>query len=203
MKVSAASGTEQGLHVTNQDALLISLDKKLFAVADGVTTTPHSERASHEAVRLLEQLYPAPLDELAINLNKTISAMNDMGTTTLTAAVIRGEILEVVHVGDSSLFLIRDTVLKVTEDDSTPGSRVIVQVLGKGTVQPHLYRLRLQKGDIIVLATDGVANYLSPEELKKGVNLPLDRVPAQLIRTAKAKKKLYEDDKTVVVVAVD
>ncbi|MBL7160670.1 MAG: protein phosphatase 2C domain-containing protein [Candidatus Aenigmarchaeota archaeon] len=203
MNIQSFGKSERGIHLQNQDSFLLAPEKGLFAVADGVTISRgDSKQASTAAVKLLEEEFEGNLEQTFLEINKEISELEGAGTTTLTAARIKGQALEVAHVGDSSLFLVREGIRKVTEDDSTHGSNVLKQVIGKGNPKPHLYKLPLKSGDIILLATDGAAKHLDENDILKALKGPLENVPAELIKQAYKKRKLYEDDKTIVMVKV-
>jgi serine/threonine protein phosphatase PrpC len=202
MKIRAFGRSEKGLHLRNQDAFLVDAGRGLFAVADGVTVSRgRSEKASREAVRILKAGF-RDLESAFLSISKKIAGMKDAGTTTLTVALVKGGRLEVGHVGDSCLFIVRGGVKKITEDDSVPGTNVLTQVMG-GKIKPHFYRVRLKKGDCIVLATDGVAKYVGEREMLDALAGKPEDAPQKLISAARRKPKLYEDDKTVVVIKVD
>ncbi len=104
-----------------------------------------------------------------------VAAEKGMGTT-LVAAVIRGNELFTAHVGDSRLYLIRDgQIVFVTEDHSfvreqvrnnilteeeaqkSSMRHVITRSLGNmPEVEVETHRMEIQKGDIVVLCSDGL-----------------------------------------------
>ena len=192
--------SEKGLHLKNQDAFFINREKGLFAVADGVTLSKNSEKASRTAIDALKG-FDGNIERFFFGVNEKVRKLKD-GTTTLTVASIKNNILEVGHVGDSSLFLMRNKIKKITEDDSIEGSNILTQAMGMERIKPHFYRMRIKKGDVLLLATDGVAKYIGEKEVLHVLEERLERVPQQLIQIAKKKPKLYEDDKTVVVVKI-
>jgi protein phosphatase len=102
-----------------------------------------------------------------------------MGTT-LVAAVIQGDRLTVAHVGDSRAYLLRDSRLRpMTVDHSwieeqvrrgsltradaeqSPYRNWITRSLGMGEgCEPDIVAERLQTGDMVLLATDGLTGML-------------------------------------------
>jgi len=202
MEIQAYGKSEKGLHLTNQDAFIVDVEKGVFAVADGVTISRgKSEKASQAAVSLFHEL-TGDMESIFQETSTRIQNMDHAGTTTLTAVRITGTSLEVGHVGDSALFLVRNGVRKITEDDAQPRTNVLTQVMGR-SIRPHLYQQELREGDVLLLATDGVAKYVSGQEILEIIaSVSLEKIPSALISCAKEKKKLYEDDKTVVVVRV-
>ena len=203
MELKAYGKSEKGLHLENQDSFLIDLEKSLFAVADGVTISNGDSRLASQAAISALKGFSGDLEKSFEYINRKIKSIKNAGTTTLTAAFVKGSQLLVGHVGDSSLFLVHGkSAEKVTEDDSVEGSNVLSQVLGRGKPVIHLYKTMVKEGDVIILATDGVAKYIEEKEILLALKKNLGNVPNSLIEAARQKKKLYEDDKTVVVVAV-
>ncbi|MBI4020943.1 MAG: protein phosphatase 2C domain-containing protein [Candidatus Aenigmarchaeota archaeon] len=198
--MDASGASEKGLHLANQDGFLIDLKRGLFAVADGVSTSRHGGEASAKAIAVLSQEFAGDLEAAFQSAHAQVRKLD--GTTTLTAAHVHGSILDVAHVGDSALFLIAGKVTRITDSDTAEGSNVITQVIGGRSIMPHLYRLHARPGDTILLATDGVANYLTSREIAKAAAGQVADAPAALLAVARKKTKLYEDDKTVVVVRV-
>ena len=111
-------------------------------------------------------------------------ANEGMGTT-LVSAVIVGHRAEILNVGDSRAYLIRDKALEqITRDHSVvaelvergeltpeqalhhPNRNLITRAVGvEQTVESDLFSLRLRRGDRLLLCSDGLSNTLSEEEL--------------------------------------
>ncbi len=106
--------------------------------------------------------------------------------TTVVAAVIRGRELIVGSVGDSPAFLMRDaSARKLTMDhtvetmrreagdpldDGDPTGRKLVRVLGSSpSVKVDIISGPVREGDCIVLCSDGLTRYLTPEEIEQTV----------------------------------
>lgn len=107
-----------------------------------------------------------------------------MGTT-LVAAYIAGSEAYVVNVGDSRAYLLnRDGVQRITTDHSLvqlmvqrgeltreeaksyPAKNLITRAIGtEPTVECDLFRHTLQKGDCLLLCTDGLSNLLDDQEM--------------------------------------
>jgi serine/threonine protein phosphatase PrpC len=141
-----------------------------------------------------------------------------MGTT-LTAALILWPKAHVVHVGDSRCYLLRRSSLEqVTTDhtvaqklsdaglygldDHQPGRwrNVLWNVIGGRTseVLPQVSTLDLRWGDALLLATDGLTDSLSEEDLLRRVHegQTAEAVCASLIQAARVRKGT--DDMTVI-----
>lgn len=186
----------------NEDTIGIYEDMKynLFVVCDGMGGHNAGEVASALAkdtvINTIEESFdeqdPGSSLEHAVNLaNEEIFALsltdiqlNGMGTTVTAALSYQGK-LYVAHVGDSSLFWIRDQrIKKVTKDHSLvqelvdsgnldqedakhhPNKNIITRAVGtKNKVIVDTFVLDTTKEDIFVLCTDGLTDSISDEEI--------------------------------------
>lgn len=109
-----------------------------------------------------------------------------MGAT-LTAAAVRGQMLDFVQVGDSRAYLIRGPEIKlatkdqslvqqlvdvgqITQEDAETHMfrNVILQALGaQNELTPVMSRVSLQRGDMVLLCSDGLSGKLRAEEMKE------------------------------------
>ena len=109
---------------------------------------------------------------------------NGMGTT-LVAALVRGRKVTVIHVGDSRAYAItRDGIRQVTRDHSVvqmmldrgelkpeqarnyPGKNLITRAIGtEGTVKSDLAHFSLERGDSLLLCSDGLSNMMDEQEI--------------------------------------
>ena len=105
--------------------------------------------------------------------------------TTLTLCLTRDEEYHVGHVGDTRAYLIRDeTITQLTEDDSWVGEAVrrgqmtqeeaqsspfrnqLLKTVGTAlTVEPTLYSGKLAANDVLLLCSDGMTEYVMPDEM--------------------------------------
>jgi protein phosphatase len=108
-----------------------------------------------------------------------------MGTTMVSAMYSEGTMV-IGHVGDSRVYLMRGGRLsQITEDhsllndyikakrltqeeiDNFPHKNVIVRALGmKETVQVDIYKVKPEKGDVILMCTDGLSGMVTDPELQ-------------------------------------
>ena len=129
-----------------------------------------------------------------------------MGTT-CTAAIVLPDRMSVAQVGDSRAYLLRDGRLQRMTRDQTMAEElvdagalrpdqvstyryrhVLVQAVGtKSIIEPVTSEARLQRGDRILLCSDGLHGVLDDGALQKimGAGAPADVVP-QLIAAALA-----------------
>lgn len=108
-----------------------------------------------------------------------------MGTTVVVATVI-GHYLYVANVGDSRLYLITDKITQITKDHSLveemvrigeinreqarnhPDKNIITRAVGiKKEVKIDFFDMRLEKGDLILMCSDGLSNMLEDREIEE------------------------------------
>ena len=106
-----------------------------------------------------------------------------MGTT-FVAAVVDDETLYVANLGDSRLYLIKDDITQITMDHSLveelirtgqldrnkgrnhPEKNIITKALGiSDQVAPDFFEVKLDKGDKLLLCSDGLTNMVEDDEL--------------------------------------
>jgi PPM family protein phosphatase len=140
-----------------------------------------------------------------------------MGAT-FTGAAVHGDLLDLVQVGDSRGYLIRkDQIRLATKDQSLVQQlvdvgqiseaeaethmfrNVILQALGaQGDVTPVTGRIRLRRGDTLLLCSDGLSGKLRSEDIQNivGSNHDLAKACDELI--AEANNRGGEDNITVI-----
>lgn len=218
---------------------------ELLLVADGMGGHAAGDRASRLAIRHLIQgfldrgdwLSVAPdqsVDDLTrkmqgmllevhrriLEISLTDPDQRGMGTT-LTMALVVGSTLDVVHIGDSRCYLIRQGVAEQLTKDHTlarqmvdsggmspedeAGSRwssVLWNVLGghgEGDLTVELRRIPLEPGDTLVLCTDGLYRYVDARHLAAIVDASDSPESACRRLVAVANEAGGEDNITVVV----
>ncbi len=130
--------------------------------------------------------YPSLIQEAFIETNHMIhnTGMQSRKTlgmcTTLTLGFIKKDTLFVGYAGDSEAFIFRSSKeivltkphtlaygMGITADDH-PLSHVLTRVVGqKDPLEADVTSLVLEKGDKILLATDGLSKYVPLEEVKE------------------------------------
>ena len=118
--------------------------------------------------------------------------LEGMGTTLVVATVV-GNTLYFANVGDSRLYLINEKIRQISKDHSLveemvrlggikaeeaknhPDKNIITRAVGVTyAVLADFYEVELQKGDIILLCSDGLSNMLEDEEIRMIVNAQRD-----------------------------
>ena len=210
MKIISFGKTEKGEdHLENEDAILIDDKLKLYAVADGVSLPYGGKEAAERAIKYLKFYFKGDLKRAIENVNKKICEDKiknpDVGSTTLSVGCIKNKTINIGHVGDSYAFIVKENKIReITSPDGVRGTGILYQAIGQLNINIHLYEEPLQKGDHVILSTDGITDVLSNKEILdvvKNYKKPKDIVEAL---TNKTKKKLraYKDDLGVIVIFV-
>jgi protein phosphatase len=203
MELSAGSRTDVGPRKMNQDHLGSWPELGLYVVADGMGGHNAGEVASHlavetihgfiaESARTADITWPFGLElKNSIDVNRLITAvrlanrkiynegssapeLNGMGTT-VVAALVAGDKVALVSVGDSRIYRLRNGSLEQLTSDDTwlasvlgakeaegadpghPLRHVLTSVVGtKDDLQPESREEQLQSGDRFLLCTDGI-----------------------------------------------
>ena len=124
---------------------------------------------------------------------------------TLVAATVKNDAVYVVNVGDSRLYKIGDKIEQITEDHSLveemvrmgeiskeqarnhPDKNIITKAMGvSDTVEPDYFDTDLQKGECLLMCSDGLTNMVSDRQIKEIVELrtDLESCAKELIRAA-------------------
>lgn len=212
MDLTVGSRTDVGPRKMNQDYLGLWPDLGLFVVADGMGGHNAGEVASHLAVETIGSFiaesasaaditWPFGLDAgESIDTNRLTTAvrlanrrifsegakspdLSGMGTT-VVAALVAGDRITIVSVGDSRIYRLRQGALEqLTKDDTWlasvlgekqaedadpqhPLRHVLTSVVGtKDDVKPGAREERLVAGDRFLLCTDGVHGKLDSAAL--------------------------------------
>lgn len=130
--------------------------------------------------------------------------LHGMGTT-LVVATCNGNLLQVANVGDSRLYVVNDRITQITRDHSLveemirmggidresarshPDKNIITRAIGASeTVKVDFFTVKLQKGDIVLMCSDGLTNMLEDEEIRMILNGQRDIVEKaeELVRAA-------------------
>ncbi len=212
MELTVGSRTDVGARKMNQDHLGSWPDLGLFVVADGMGGHNGGEVASHLAVETIrafiaesaiasDMTWPFGLEtKHSIDTNRLTTAvrlanrkiyhegtktpdLNGMGTT-VVAALVAGDRITIVSVGDSRMYRLRSGALEqLTKDDTwlasvlgqkqaedaDPGHplrHVLTSVVGtKDDVKPGAREELMIAGDRFVLCTDGIHGKLDSTAL--------------------------------------
>jgi PPM family protein phosphatase len=194
VRIEAGVATHVGqVRSGNEDAYL--LEPPLYAVADGMGGHRGGEVASQLALTTIAESFrkgAVPFAEQVQAANRAVfersgadRAVAGMGTT-LTAAVIQGDLAHLVHVGDSRAYLLRAGSLRQLTDDHTlvnrmvkageitpaeaevhPHRNVLVRALGTEPDVPlDEQDVGLLEGDRLLLCSDGLTGMITEEQIQ-------------------------------------
>lgn len=126
----------------NEDGYLVSVERGLFVVADGMGGHAGGQLASGTVIRVLDEEIALPsasdnceeaLFDTLLKANNIIlnkgqdEAYHGMGTT-VTAAMFHAEVLYIAHIGDSRAYLFREGNLSLLTQDHS----LVNELLQKG-----------------------------------------------------------------------
>jgi serine/threonine protein phosphatase PrpC len=202
----------EGVTVGDRGILLAVCDGVGGRKAGEIASALALETLSHEMESLAEGCPRRTLFKVAVEkVNERVwqeaqteARLTGMATT-LTAAVICHQRAVIAHVGDSRVYFVRgSSIQQLTRDQSfvesmvacgalteeqaqsSPYRNTILQAIGReSTVDVALDGVDLEKGDTLLLCTDGLSNKVSPEEMASALRArSLTEAVQQLIALA-------------------
>ena len=195
MKVSVGAATDIGqVREGNEDSLLVVAP--LYAVADGMGGHRGGEVASSLALETVQGMFERKEGSLADQVGEANRAVFDrsqndrtvsgMGTT-LTAALVEGSRVHLVHVGDSRAYLLRGGELAQLTEDHTLVHRMVMEgEISQEEAETHPHRSILTRalgvdqsvqvdesdveaaaGDRLLLCTDGLTGMVPEGQIRE------------------------------------
>lgn len=163
------------------------LDTVIAALADGVGRAEMGREAAEKTVQNFISYFKSrprswsirkALEEFARLINRSLheESMTRFERTellcTAAVAVLAGDRLHGLNVGDSRVYLLRQGALQqlsVDHAESQPGfEHVLQRGLGmEAEVAPHFFEATVGVGDIVLLCSDGITSVLSDEQLRE------------------------------------
>lgn len=203
----SVSSKEERCGDTRQ-AVKIGKNKLMFILSDGMGTGKKAHLTAGCVTRLIEAFYKAGFDHgtiftcvaglMSLRTQEDFSALD-----VLVADVSTGDV-DFIKQGGRESYIVSQNRFEQIEGGSLPMG-IIADSL------PKIERRRLRTDETVVLMSDGVADALSPEEIKEiaagsGLRNP-KTVSDEIVAAAKARKGGGYDDMTVMalrlVLAVD
>jgi serine/threonine protein phosphatase PrpC len=141
-----------------------------------------------------------------------------MGAT-FTGAAIKGDLLDLVQVGDSRAYMLRGEQVKLaTKDQSLVQQLVDVGQISESEAETHMFRnvilqalgaqseltpvtgrIRIRRGDILLLCSDGLSGKLRAEDIRRIIRDSRDDLAAACnLLVEEANERGGEDNITVV-----
>jgi len=215
---------EDAYKLPDTDPVTLADKGYLYVLADGMGGHQKGEGASAVTIEIVNAEYYAssfsisqtnPESSVTEALAQAIEKANlevmdatQGGGTTVVAAVLYGDSLVAMNVGDSRAYLLRNNELqliskdhslvsrlvemgKITDEEALthPRRNVLYQALGQGTdVEIYTVREKLKLDDIVILCSDGLWGEVGDPQIKEVLSTASDPVVAieQLIDMANA-----------------
>lgn len=231
--------TDIGRHrAANQDSYYLSPLGDLFVVADGMGGHVGGQEASRLATTTIEQYVavhkesdltsPALLEQAVLAANQAILTDQqthpdraDMGTTVVILMLREGQFW-CAHVGDSRLYLLRESgFFQITQDHTWvaqairngeltpdqlpqhPWRHVLSQCVGRKDLRSvETQRIHIEPGDRLLLCSDGLTEELSSDAIITFLQIAdtCQGAVIQLIEAAKAQGG--RDNITAIAIAI-
>jgi PPM family protein phosphatase len=194
MRVTVGAASDIGqVREGNEDSFLV--ERSLFVVADGMGGHRGGEVASSLALDTIQSLFVRGEGSLVGQVEEANRAVfersqadrnvSGMGTT-LTAALVDGDRVQLAHVGDSRAYLFHDHDLTLLTEDHTlvhrmvlngeiteaeaevhPHRSILTRALGvDGRVKVDESTIEVAPGDRILLCTDGLTGMVGEEQIR-------------------------------------
>jgi len=206
MQIELAQRTDTGnVREENQDDLahFIYDDIHVFIVADGVGGEAGGRAAAKIAISTVKEVFDQNIGKSVYTLlqlsistaNHRIYTLGSSGDinyegmgSTIVILVIHNKNAFTAHVGDSRIYLYRNSLQRKTKDHSKvqrlvdkkeitedeankhPDSNIITRSLGKEqNVKPEVTRnpFKIKHGDIFIVCSDGLCGFLKDSEIEK------------------------------------
>lgn len=195
-----AFGTDIGVNYpkpTNEDALVINTKKNSFAVIDGMG----GMGLGNEAAKILAQEIQKGFQENIMmeqaqkNASQKMSerGLGQAGACYLSCEVF-GDELQISQAGDVKLVLYGKDKIKFETTNEGLGVIVTNAVQGTKTGQTTKSSFRYEKGDRLVIGSDGLWDNISPEDTRKAIQGKSAEEAIKILNAA-AKAKMTRDGK--------
>lgn len=173
---------------------LLSTKGIAVAIADGISSSQVSQIASETSIRSFLDDYACTSEAWSVKKSamQVLSACNSWllsqtrqseyrydknkgYVTTFSAVILKSNIAHLIHIGDSRIYLLKAKQLKqLTTDHRIQVSSQQSHLTKALGVQPHLdveyNSLKIDQGDVLILATDGIYEHVSADFLKQTIN---------------------------------
>jgi PPM family protein phosphatase len=201
----AGGGTEFSLDY------LCEQKSELFLLSDGIGGHEDGEIASRFAVDSIFELFQSQDDfDILLAISETHDKLAKIGFgslrplgATLVGLILTKNLATIFSLGDSGCFHFNDNkLINVNEDTKSPKvhSNIIQQCLGGGITKPKpsLVQRKFEIGDIFILMSDGVSNWVDVEKINNVIQSKHFNFSKKLCSTAKISGS--NDDLSAVVI---
>ena len=195
----------------------------LFIVADGMggqIVSQIQKSTKITPIGIFEQAVAAA-NEKVYQASKEDPSLYGMGTT-VVAAMVLGKTVYVVNVGDSRLYVCKESLTQVTVDHSLveemvqsgklqkeemrthPNKNIITRALGTNPeVKADCFEIEVEEGDVLLLCSDGLSNMMEDKTMEAIIKKnPEDMEQAARQLVDEANKAGGKDNISVVLVRI-
>jgi protein phosphatase len=222
----AAAATDAGpVRPNNEDSAFAG--RKLVAVADGIGGLPDGEQASGIVIEALAHLETSEvadpetaLTQAVREANATIGAQGGEMGTTVTAVLLAGDRIALLHVGDSRAYLLAagaPEMVRLTRDDTYvqslvdkgaltaeearghPRRSIITQAVKGEPFRASVAAIPVEVGDRVLLCSDGLSDYVDDATIGEIVKTAPDPQACARLLVERALEVPTHDNVTAVV----
>jgi serine/threonine protein phosphatase PrpC len=199
LRVEVGQYSDKGSKPTNQDCCGVEIPDEnvcetkgiAIVIADGISSSEHSQEASRACVNGFLSDYFSTPDTWSVkkSAQQVLTALNSWlynqgkdelnrhkgHVSTLSALIVKSATTHIIHIGDSRICQLREGYLKqLTVDHKTWVSKeknYLSRAMGADThLEIDYSKHTVEVGDLYVLTTDGVHEYISEEDLLKMIH---------------------------------
>lgn len=233
LAVTSGRFTGAGRKSDNQDAVgsvrpkgrALAFKGAAFAMADGISSSAVGGEAAEAAVAAFLTDYYCTSDAWTVRTSaaRVISATNawlhsqgrrmgafdpDRGyVCTFVGLILKGRAAHILHVGDSRVWHLRAGALELLTEDHrshAAGRSYLARALGAAPEVEIDYReIALREGDVLVMTTDGVHEWLDPREIVAVIDSAADLDCAAEAIAQQALDRGSDDNLSVQILRVD
>ncbi len=231
LKISIGAASDKGIKPDNEDFFgsLIPEGSQLThkgivaAIADGMSGSDAGKQASHCCVISFLSDYFSTPDSWSVKYagQKILSATNSWlysqgqiryestkgMVSTLSIIILKSTTAHIFHVGDTRIYRLRDgNFEQLTRDHRIwlKEKNYLNRAMG---IEPHLevdYRsLPLETGDLFVMTTDGIHDFIDEKTLKKLVQADADLILTAEAIMRQAERNHSDDNLTCQLIRID
>ena len=157
-------------------------------IAEQLKELYHTEKYRDDMEKLIKTAI-AIANQRVYDMSLKVYSLSGMGTT-VVAAVVKEEVVHIVHAGDSRAYLYENgSLTQITKDHSMvqelvdigqitpeearnhPNKNIITRALGtRENLKTDYNGVKFDKDSVLLICTDGLSNYLTDEDIAVFIN---------------------------------
>ena len=173
-------------------------------IAEQLKELYHTEKYRDDMEKLIKTAI-AIANQRVYDMSLNVYSLSGMGTT-VVVAVVKEEVVHIVHAGDSRAYLYENgSLTQITKDHSMvqelvdigqitpeearnhPNKNIITRALGtRENLKTDYNGVKFDKDSVLLICTDGLSNYLTDEDIAEFINKSRgDELVSRLVEQAK------------------